>query len=98
MPLCLITLRLATNRWYMAQEQKKALWSPAVKKSLGFKTGLSKHPYRLNCDFKGDGLGTRGKSLKFMVDPSFDQAWIETAETYREATGEDAPDIRWRAH
>lgn len=76
----------------------KNKWSPAVKKSLAFRTGLAKYPYVLKCDYKGDGFGTRGKSLKFMDDPAFARAWEETAAACQAGTGEETPDIRWRAH
>jgi O-methyltransferase len=73
-------------------------WAPAVKTTLLHKIGLSKRPYELKCEYKGDGFGTRGKSLKFMEDPAFVRAWEETAATFRAATGEESPDIRWRSH
>jgi hypothetical protein len=73
-------------------------WAPAVKKSLTYKAGLGKYPYHLKGDYKGDGFGTRGKSLKFMQDPIFDRAWEETAAIYRSTIGEEVPDVRWRAH
>ncbi|TVQ84750.1 MAG: methyltransferase [Micavibrio sp.] len=52
----------------------------------------------MSCDYRGDGFGTKGKSLKFMEDEKFQAAWDETAERHKITTGEDAPDIRWRAH
>lgn len=73
-------------------------WTPAVKTSLLHRMGLSKRPYVLNCDYKGDALGTRGKSLKFMEDPAFVSAWEATTRDFHDATGEMMPDTRWRAH
>ncbi len=60
--------------------------------------GLSKRPYTMDCDYRGDGLGTKGKSLTFMQEPVFATAWEKTARQVHEITGERAPDVRWRAH
>ena len=70
----------------------------AKKPSLLHKLGLRRRPYSMSCDFRADGLGTKGKSLKFMEDPKFQAAWERTAARVRETMQMKAPDIRWRAH
>jgi hypothetical protein len=77
---------------------KPPRWSSPSPQSLVYKAGLSRFPYRLKCNFVGDGLGTRKQSLTFMADPAFEAAWTDTVATYWQATGENAPDTRWRAH
>ncbi|MBL1147472.1 MAG: methyltransferase [Pseudomonadota bacterium] len=67
-------------------------------KSVLHKLGLCKLPYRMSCDYRGDGFGTKGKSLQFMEDPKFKQAWDYTAARHLATTGLKAPDVRWRAH
>jgi len=71
---------------------------PKKKQRWLHKIGLKKLPYKLGCDFRSDGFGTKGKSLKFMNDPAFIDAWNASAETGFKATGNNIPDIRWRAH
>ena len=70
----------------------------AKKASVLHKIGLRRRPFVMSCDYRGDGFGTKGKSLKFMKDMDFQNAWEETAERHKHVAGENAPDIRWRAH
>ena len=44
-------------------------WSPTVKTSPMHNLGLRKLPYSLNCDFKSDGFGTRGKEQLVLLRP-----------------------------
>ena len=62
-----------------------------------YRLGLSKRPFQMVCDYRGDGIGTKNKSLKFLDDPSFIQAWSDTAAIIEPIVGEKLPDIRWRA-
>jgi hypothetical protein len=78
--------------------KRKSDWSPRAEKSMAYKLGLSKYPYSFRCDFRSDGLGSRGKSLKALHDPAFVKAWAETGANYTEITGNEIPDIRWRSH
>ena len=55
-------------------------------------------PYKMRCDFKADGLGTKGKSLKFMESGRFKDAWGFTSEVAKIGWEDGVPDIRWRAH
>lgn len=68
------------------------------KPRLPYLLGLAKRPFQMSCDYHGDGLGTKGKSTGFMEDARFLAAWNENAESIAQATGEEVPDIRWRAH
>lgn len=58
--------------------------------------GLQKKPFSMSCDFRADGVGTKNKSLKFLEDWKFQRAWNRATLYRKEATGEGAPDIRWR--
>jgi hypothetical protein len=49
------------------------------------------------CDYRGDGLGTKGKSISFMEEERFIAAWNDMAGSVERITGEPAPDVRWRA-
>jgi hypothetical protein len=66
--------------------------------SFLYKIGVSKRPFSMNCDYRGDGFGTKGKSTKFLEDDRFASAWDATAYEIKRMTGEKAPDVRWRAH
>ncbi len=58
-----------------------------------------KYPFRLNCDYKADALGTRGKSLKWREDPRFKDAWKTAEDGARLGWTDGAvPDVRWRVH
>lgn len=64
-----------------------------------YKAGLTKRPFQLRCDYRGDGLGTKNKSLKFLEeDKNFISAWAGTSKHIYQTTGTKAPDVRWRAH
>lgn len=63
-----------------------------------YRLGLLKRPFSMRCDYRGDGIGTKNKSLKFLDDAVFVKAWEETAVEVRKMSGTKLPDIRWRAH
>jgi O-methyltransferase len=67
-------------------------------KNLSHKIGLSKRPFSMVCDYRGDGIGTKNKALDFLEDPRFITAWEKTANRIYAVTGTKLPDIRWRAH
>lgn len=52
----------------------------------------------MNCDFQADGLGTAGKSLKFMESAAFRDAWRAASETAIIGWSAGVPDVRWRVH
>lgn len=68
------------------------------RQSILYKLGLSKRPFSMACDYRGDGFGTKGKSTKFLEEERFSKAWEETAQEINRMTGEKSPDVRWRAH
>ncbi len=68
------------------------------KPRLLYRLGLSRRPFAMACDYRGDGPGTKNKSRKFLEDKAFIAAWDETARLVYAATGTKLPDIRWRAH
>lgn len=57
-----------------------------------------KHPFKLNCDFKADGLGVKGKSLSFLYEDKFERAWNFAEKAGEIGWAKGVPDIRWRAH
>lgn len=52
----------------------------------------------ITIDYFGDGLGTAGKNLGFMIEPTFQRAVAFAAEGNQGAFGPGAPDVRWRQH
>lgn len=62
------------------------------------KVGFAKRPFRMCCDYRGDGIGTKNKSLKFLDDKKFQNAWSNVSKHFHNITGAKAPDVRWRAH
>lgn len=60
--------------------------------------GLFKRPFSMRCDYRGDGIGTKNKSLDFLGDEKFIEAWEFAAARIYGITGKKLPDIRWRAH
>lgn len=68
------------------------------KPDLRYRLGLSDRPFGMRCDYRGDGIGTKNKSLKFLQEPSFVKAWTETSQFVHQLTGTKTPDVRWRAH
>lgn len=68
------------------------------KTSLLYKLGVAKRPFRMTCDYRGDGLGVKGKSFTFMDDSKFQDAWNGMSTEVKSITGKDAPDVRWRGH
>jgi len=62
------------------------------------KLGISKKPFKMVCDYRGDGIGVKGKSTLFMQDPKFLDAWHKMSEQVFALTGTKVPDIRWRGH
>lgn len=60
--------------------------------------GLGKKSLKMNCDYKADNLGTRFKSMDFMNDQSFQNAWHKASEAAMPGWKNQVPDIRWRTH
>lgn len=57
-----------------------------------------RHPFKMNCDFKADGLGVKGKNLGFLLDPKFIKAWLTVENGAQVGWPEGVPDVRWRVH
>lgn len=52
----------------------------------------------MRCDFSADFLGVRHKSLDFMNEERFSQAWDIAEEAGRIGWNGKTPNIRWRTH
>lgn len=63
-----------------------------------YRLGLVRRPFRMACDYRGDGLGVKGKSFSFMTDQRFQAAWEDMSSAVKQITGKDVPDVRWRGH
>lgn len=50
------------------------------------------------CDYRGDGLGVKNRSLDFMQNDQFDAAWERSTKAIMDVTESPVPDVRWRAH
>jgi hypothetical protein len=59
---------------------------------------LVSRPYKMACDYRGDGLGVKGKSTLFMQESKFVEAWHKTTEQIFAVTSKKVPDVRWRGH
>lgn len=68
------------------------------KPRLLYRLGFAKRPFAMVCDYRGDGIGTKNKSLKFLESEIFTKAWEETAAVVSPMAYGQLPDIRWRAH
>ena len=45
------------------------------KENFLYKLGIAKRPQQMACDYRGDGLGVKGKSVSFMAEKKFSDAW-----------------------
>ena len=69
-----------------------------ILKSLDRVMKKALHGDRKRYQYYADGLGVRGRSLTFMTEPRFAQAWQDVSAANDPHWPDHTPDIRWRAH
>jgi hypothetical protein len=68
------------------------------KENFLYKLGITKRPQQMACDYRGDGLGVKGKSVSFMAEKKFSDAWENLTKEIAVFSGQSVPDVRWRGH